>query len=160
MEGIPFQQGRLTAEEVAERSAAATKLGLLSIEQARSARSLHVRPGPCCVDALLSPPLQTPSSLPPLLIAPIQERAARKMGVTEKLVYTLLTAALTVGMLNGFWPRMHGAPTCGADDMYAGLPADLVANCTGGAAVGLWLSSVRSAPCWPRASLADTGPPL
>jgi hypothetical protein len=35
LDKIPFQQGRLTAAEVAERSAAATKLGLWSIQQVR-----------------------------------------------------------------------------------------------------------------------------
>lgn len=51
------------------------------------------------------------------------------MGVTEKMVYTLLTAAVTVGMLNGFWPHLPGG-TCSADNL-SGLPAELVANCTG-----------------------------
>jgi len=87
---IPFHRGRLTPEQMAERSAAATKLGIASIEQ---------------------------------------ERAARKLGLTEKLAYTLLTAAMTVGMMNGFWPRAGGGGTCGADP-FSGLPAELVANCT------------------------------
>jgi hypothetical protein len=63
----------------------------------------------------------------------LQERESRRMGVTEKMVYTLLTAAVTVGMLNGFWPHLPGG-TCSADNL-SGLPAELVANCTGGAAV-------------------------
>ena len=57
-----------------------------------------------------------------------QEQKALKIGVTEFVTFALLTASITVLLLNAGGGRIGG---CRAMDPYAGLPADLVANCSG-----------------------------
>lgn len=52
-----------------------------------------------------------------------------KVGLLEVLTFAFVTATVTVCMLNGLWPGHYSS--CMAPDPYAGLPEELIANCTG-----------------------------
>eukprot|EP00951_Prasinocladus_malaysianus_P047332 scaffold649943_cov43-Prasinocladus_malaysianus.AAC.1 len=110
-ETIPFNNQRMSPYEAGQRSATATKLGLEAVFQLKATDQLE--------------------SLPLLLrYLPSEEKSRQgRTSVMEFAVWAVVTAVLTAGMINGFWPGSY-LGSCGSVDPYSGLPEELVANCS------------------------------